>query len=81
MTHRSRNLLHKNQEEAFIKWMLGKGWTSHPPRPGSYERLRFRKEQSIIIIHDRNSGDHFTTQGLGTQMAQAFIQERKNALR
>lgn len=53
---RRRDLLHKNQLEAFKTWIQQEGWSIVPSPPGAvYEVLRIRKDRALHIFFQRDA--------------------------
>lgn len=83
---RRRNLLHKNQLEAFTNWVSGRGYIIHPtPEKAIYECLRIEwpvreGNNPHIVFYTRDPPHaHITVPDDGVPLVREFLSERRNA--
>lgn len=76
---RSRCTLHKTKLTEFQKFCEEYGWRAEPTK-GPYEVLRMRHSgcKDPMIVHGRNSGDHFTTWGESARMVRQYIRSKRH---
>ena len=76
---RTRNLLHKTKLKEFQTFCESLGYQKEEAK-GEYEVLRMRGSEGVAIIYERYGekarGDHYTTFGLSTKLAEKFIKSK-----
>lgn len=81
---RSRALLHRSKFDEFLKWATEEAGylTEHVPGAAMYERARLREKKGspLIIIHDRNRGDHLTVHGQGVALVIRWLRSTNSSI-
>ena len=78
MSDRDRSRLHKSKLDDFTLWLKGRGWIQEPVK-GAYEvlRMRFEGKGAPVIFYEKNTGDHYTSHGDGTNLVNFWIRDKK----
>ncbi|GIO84557.1 hypothetical protein J25TS5_14890 [Paenibacillus faecis] len=72
----SRNTLHKSKIVSFRNWLEAEGWEMEQTK-GDYEVLRARKNKRLLLIYDRNGGDHLSYADTYEGVVRAFLKSGK----
>lgn len=79
---RTRNLLHYNKLNEFVKWAESQGYELEPSPPEAhYEVARLRQPNLSgtnlpILFYKRARTDHVTTHGEGTELVEKWLNEK-----
>ena len=77
MKNRRRDLLHRNKTEDFKKFLITQGYNIQIGT-NCYEVIRAKRAGKIISFYQKNTNQHLTTSGYGTELAKQFIYGNKN---
>ncbi|WP_339139061.1 hypothetical protein [Kerstersia gyiorum] len=71
--------MHKTKLAEFQAFCEEYGWRVEPTK-GPYEVLRMRHSgcEDPMIVHGRDSGDHFTTWGESARMVRQYVRRNRN---
>ena len=78
----NRGLLHRSKLEPFAAWLVARGWTleERDPMP-AYQALRARSPgwTRLLVVYDRESGDHLSVQRCDQLMVRRFLKETQSS--